>query len=191
MAASYVIWIRTYRFKVDECINIRQTLYTSRLRHTVSGQKWVAMPKILEYCLSEQCLSEYCLSEQCRPPMLAYNTFHVLTPSLGWQVRTSDLHIVEILWRSFSKVNTTNTTNCCKQLIKSFAACTTLSLVVIIYLLHPVQVKNVIAVIMAQNQSISILNTLFCPELQLSSVSTLVTSRISCSWWHCSLTTRN
>jgi len=125
------------------------------------------------------------------PPMLAYNTFHVLTPSLGWQVLTSDLHIVEILWRSFSKVNTTNTTNCSKQLIKSFAACTTLSLVVIIYLLHPVQVKNVIAVIMAQNQCISILNTLFCPELQLSSVSTLVTSRISCSWWHCSLTTRN
>jgi len=45
MAASYVIWIRTYRFKVDASINIRQTLYTSRLRHTVSGQKWVAMPK--------------------------------------------------------------------------------------------------------------------------------------------------
>jgi len=40
MAASYVMWIRTYRFKVDACINIRQTLYTSRLRHTVSGQKW-------------------------------------------------------------------------------------------------------------------------------------------------------
>jgi len=30
---------------INGCINIRQNLYTSPLRHAVSGQKWVARPK--------------------------------------------------------------------------------------------------------------------------------------------------